>query len=148
MPADVAVSARTGLTALAAAVAGVGVSTYLTVEHYTAATTLACPETGAINCAKVTTSSWSMVGPIPLALLGALYFAGMLVVLSPPTWRRRDLDTLRIAGCALGVAAVLYLVWVELFRLNAICAWCTVVHVATLIMLAAVLWTTTAIRDS
>lgn len=148
MQVDVGVSNRTGLTSLAAAVVGLAVSSYLTVEHYTASTSLACPESGTINCTKVTTSSWSSVGPIPLALLGALYFAGMAALLSPPAWQRRNLDNARIAGCALGVASAMYLIWVELFRVDAICLWCTVVHVATVVMLASVLWTTTAIRDT
>jgi uncharacterized membrane protein len=43
------------------------------------------------------------------------------------------------------VSAV-YLVWIELFRVGAICLWCTAVHVCTLALLATVLWTTSARR--
>jgi uncharacterized membrane protein len=126
---------------------GLAVSIYLTVEHYSASTTLACPETGVINCAKVTQSSWSKIGPVPLALLGAIYFAGMVVLCLPQAWRMARLDRLRVAGAALGVVMALYLVWVELFRLDAICLWCTVVHVATLALLMTVLWTTSGLRS-
>ena len=35
----------------------------------------------------------------------------------------------RMAAAALGAATVLYLVYVELFRIGAICLWCTAVHV-------------------
>jgi len=38
---------------------GLAVSAYLTVEHYSSSTTLACPESATINCVKVTTSSYS-----------------------------------------------------------------------------------------
>jgi uncharacterized membrane protein len=34
---------------------------------------------------------------------------------------------------------VIYLVWAELFRLEAICLWCTVVHVVTVLLLGLVL---------
>jgi uncharacterized membrane protein len=141
-------SMRTGLTSCVAALIGLGVSAYLSVEHYTASTSLACPETKTINCTKVTTSDWASVGPIPLVLLGLVFFAGMASLCSPPAWRYRSLDTVRVAGCALGVASALYLVWVEMFRVYATCLWCTAVHVATLVMLGAVLWTTSVLHDA
>src|SRR5579875_3900362 len=60
---------------------GLGVAAYLTYEHYTGSKTLACPSAGAhslINCAKVTTSPWSVEFGIPVAVLGLVYFAVML----------------------------------------------------------------------
>jgi uncharacterized membrane protein len=147
MPVDVETTTRDGLLSLVAALFGLAVSIYLTVEHYTAATTLACPNTGAINCAKVTSSSWSRIGPVPMALLGSIFFLAMAVLCSPPAWRRRELDTLRVAGAVTGVGSALYLVWVELFQVDAICLWCTAVHLTSLVLLGAVLWTTSAIRD-
>jgi uncharacterized membrane protein len=33
---------------------------------------------------------------------------------------------------------VFYLVWAELFRINAICLWCTVVHALTLVLFAVI----------
>jgi uncharacterized membrane protein len=39
-------------------------------------------------------------------------------------------------------------VWVELFRVDAICLWCTVVHVSSVVLLGAVLWTTSTVRDT
>src|SRR5580700_568709 len=44
------------LSTLALSLCGLGVSVYLTVAHYTAPAVLACPDTGVINCEKVTTS--------------------------------------------------------------------------------------------
>lgn len=139
-------SRRTGLVSLLVCVAGLGISTYLTVEHFTAGTTFACPETGAINCQKVTTSAWSHIGPVPVAVLGLLFFAGMAVLCSPPAWRLRAVAPVRVAGATVGVLSALYLVWVELFRVDAICLWCTAVHLCTLALLAAVLWTTGELR--
>ena len=55
-------------------------------------------------------------------------------------WRVRRLDTVRVVAAATGVVSSLYLVWVELFRLDAICLWCTVVHVLTFALWVAVLF--------
>ena len=133
-------TSRAELTALALAVISLAVSVYLTIEHYAAPNSLACPDTGAINCTKVTTSEWSKVGPIPLALLGAVYFAVMAGLCLPAAWRVIALDRVRVVGSAGGVLTALYLVWVELFQVEAICLWCTVVHVASLALLVTVLW--------
>jgi uncharacterized membrane protein len=132
-----------GFASLLIALVGLAAAVYLTVDHYTASTVLACPENSVINCAKVTSSSYSKIGPVPVALLGALYFAAILALCTPAAWRRPQLDRVRIAGAAVGVASSLYLVWAEMFRLDAICLWCTVVHVSTLALLGAVLWTAT-----
>lgn len=123
-------------------------SAYLTVEHYTGSTALACPEGATINCAKVTTSSWSHIGGIPVADLGLTYYLAMLVLLLPPAWAHARLDPLRIAAAALGVVMVLYLIWIELFRVDAICLWCTAVHICTVALFAAVLWHTSGLRDA
>lgn len=128
-----------GAVALVSAVAGLAVSTYLTVEHYDRSVGLACPENATINCVKVTTSSYSVIVGIPVALLGLLYFVGMTALLLIPS-QRRELRTVRILGAAAGVAMVLYLVYVELFEVDAICLWCTAVHALTIVLFGAILW--------
>ena len=138
---------RWRLGALIPAVLGLIAAGYLTIEHYTSSTTLACPETSAINCAKVTTSSYSHVAGVPVALAGLLYFVVMVALLAPPAWHSRRLDVVRIAGAVLGVVSVFYLVWAELFRINAICLWCTAVHICTVAMFAGVVWYTMAARS-
>lgn len=127
------------VTALVAAVLGIALSVYLTVEHYAHSTSFACPETAAINCLKVTTSRWSVIAGVPVAVLGLAYFVVMTVLVAAPS-RAAVLRVLRLAGAAGGVLMVFYLVYVELFRVDAICLWCTGVHVLTLILFGAVLW--------
>jgi uncharacterized membrane protein len=135
-----------GLASLVVALTGLVVSAYLTVEHFSSGATLACPESATINCQKVTTSHWSHLGPIPLAVLGLVFFAAMSALCVPPAWEQRTLDPIRIAGAALGVLTALVLVWIELFRIDAVCLWCTAVHTCALLLLGAVLWTTSAVR--
>jgi uncharacterized membrane protein len=135
-----------GLASLGFATSGLLISIYLTIEHYTTSTLLACPESATINCQKVTTSQWSHVGPIPVALVGLVYFTVMSVLCTPIAWRRRPLDRIRVGAAAVGVLSAVYLVWIELFRVNAICLWCTAIHICTVGLLATVLWSTTAQR--
>jgi uncharacterized membrane protein len=115
-------------------VAGLGVSIYLTAEHYTASTTLACPDTGVVNCVKVTTSPQSMVLGIPVAVLGLVFFVAMTALTVPAAWRNRSAPVRwsRLGLAAIGVVSVIYLLYVELFVVDAICLWCTTVHVITL----------------
>ena len=100
-------------------VAGLLVSAYLTVEHYSSSTTLACPETGVVNCVKVTTSSYSTLVGVPVALLGLLFFAAMTVLCTPAVWRLTYLwvDRVRLAGSDAGVVMVANLVWVDRFHI-------------------------------
>jgi uncharacterized membrane protein len=44
----------------------------------------------------------------------------------------------RLAAVTAGAVFVLYLVWVELFRVDAICLWCTAVHVLAVALFAVV----------
>ena len=46
--------------------AGLGMSLYLTIAHYNARVILACPETGIVNCAKVTESPQSAILGVPV----------------------------------------------------------------------------------
>ena len=120
---------------------GVAVSAYLTYEHYSGGTTLACPESATVNCVKVTTSSYATLLGAPVALLGLLFFLGMTVLCLPQVWRMPQpwLPRVRALALAGGAVFVVYLVWAELFRLEAICLWCTVVHVVTVLLLGLVL---------
>ncbi|HWW53685.1 MAG TPA: vitamin K epoxide reductase family protein, partial [Acidimicrobiales bacterium] len=56
-------------SALALALAAAAVASYLTVTHYSDPASLACPDTGVVNCTLVTTSSWSVFLGVPVAVL-------------------------------------------------------------------------------
>ena len=123
-------------------VAGLGVSTYLTYVHYAEPRALSCPDTGVINCTKVTTSPESMLfGFLPVALAGALYFLAMSVLVTPRAWRAQSrlVPAARVFGAVSGVAMVCYLVYVEAVVVHALCLYCTVVHVIAFALFIAVL---------
>ena len=118
---------------------GLGVSGYLTYEHYTGSRSLTCPggtSHGAIDCLKVTTSIYAVEHGIPVAVLGLVFFFVMLLLQSPWAWHLawRPLRWSRIAWCLIGIATALKLVYDELFKIDAICLWCTSVHILTLLL--------------
>ena len=131
----------TAVVALVLTVAGLLVSAYLTYEHYTSGHSFACPESATVNCVKVTTSAYSSLVGIPVALLGLLFYVAMTTLSAPvASLQTRAVARLRLAMASVGVIFVLYLVWAELFRIDALCLWCTVVHVCAVWLFAAVLW--------
>jgi uncharacterized membrane protein len=123
------------IAAFVLSLAGFGISLYLTVEHFQGGT-LSCPATGIINCQKVTTSEWSKLFGIPVALLGLVFYTGLVVVNWPSLWRTRArwVAWVRLAMVISGVGFVLYLLAAELFLIKAICLWCTSVHVITFLL--------------
>ena len=121
------------------ALLGVALSAYLSFEHFTDSSTLACSANGVVDCLKVTTSSWSVIAGVPVAVAGLAFFLGM-TVLCLPIGAVAEMHLARIVACIVGLAMVLWLVYVELFEVGAICLWCTAVHVVTLLLFATVLW--------
>jgi uncharacterized membrane protein len=140
-PTDRVVPGWLAPTALALSVLGLAVSAYLTYEHYTGSTTLACPASGTIDCARVTASAWSSILGIPVAPLGLVFFVAMTVLCLPSMLRRQSpmLDGLRLGFCGVGLLMALYLLWAELFQIHAICLWCTGVHLLTFLLFATLL---------
>jgi uncharacterized membrane protein len=126
--------------------AGIAVAAYLTYAHYTSAKVLACSDKGLVNCARVTTSSYSRIFGVPVADLGLAYFLAMAGLCSPWAWRadNRLLRGLRVLGAVSGVGMVIWLVYAELFRLDAICLYCTTIHVITVLLFIAVVIGTAA----
>jgi uncharacterized membrane protein len=125
------------ITTFVLSLAGLGVSIYLTVQHYTAATSfLGCPATSTFNCQKVTTSPESIIFGIPVAVLGLAFYVFMVAVNNPWAWRSRlpAMYWARLGSIVLGIVFVLYLIYTELFTIGAICVDCTSVHVITFLL--------------
>jgi uncharacterized membrane protein len=118
------------------ALAGLGVSIYLTIAHFTESKLLGCSESGLVNCTKVTTSPQSYVFGIPVAVLGLAFFVAMVGLMSPWGWRsaRREVALIRIASLVVGMGFVLYLLYAELFTIGSICLYCTSVHAITFLL--------------
>jgi uncharacterized membrane protein len=121
------------------AAVGLAVAGYLTLVHYAQGQVpLACASSGLVNCDLVTSSAQSTLGPAPVAVLGLVWFAGMLALVAfEERLRQPGLLLAELVWTAGGLLVVLYLVFAELFLIGAICSWCTLVHlvVVTLFLL-------------
>ncbi len=129
------------LIVLAAGVAGAGVSVYLTLVHSNS-TALVCAAGGIVNCERVLSSAYGTIlgSPVPTAAAGILWFgvSGVLAGL-----RLRGDGTLlargQLAWALAGLLTVLFLIYVEIDVVGAICAWCTAAHALVLVSLLALL---------
>ena len=104
------------------AAAGLAIALYLSANAL-AGTAAACLPGG--GCEAVAQSEYSHWLGIPVAFFGIL-FSGVLLSLVVAWWRTGD-RRLLVAGYAqglFGVVIVLYLRYLELFVVGAICPWC------------------------
>ena len=120
---------RWQLLALAAGLAGLGVSIYLTAVHYTGVP-VACPANGTISCEAVLSSRYGVIAgtSVPTSAAGIVWFA-----VSALLWTRRP-GRVQLAWSVAGLATVLLLVFVEIVLVGAICVWCTAAHVLVLVI--------------
>ena len=122
---------RLRLAALVLALIGLGVASYLTYVHYEDIRPV-CGLGG--DCVKVQTSEWSKLAGIPVAVLGLVAYATILVSLFVPG------EEALIAGALaslVGFGFSAYLTYRELFTIDAICQWC-VASAIVMTLLAAV----------
>jgi uncharacterized membrane protein len=111
---------------------GIADSIYLASIHFESVP-LVCSSSGVVDCSQVLHSKYSEIAGIPVALFGLAWFVVMaLLALRPIGWAA-------LAWTGIGVASVIYLVYVELFRIDKICLWCTVAHVLVIAILGLVL---------
>jgi uncharacterized membrane protein len=120
----------------ALSLAGLGVSIYLTIAHFTESALIGCSESGLVNCTKVTTSPQSYVFGIPVAVLGLAFYVFAAAIMSPWGWRwmRREVYLLRLVSVVVGMGFVIYLLYAELFIIGNICLYCTSVHALTFLL--------------
>lgn len=118
------------------ALAGLGISTYLTIAHFVGTQILACASNGAISCEIVTTSAQSRFLGMPVSVLGLSYFVAAAVLYAPWAWWApwRALHLIRIAAAVVGMCMVLWLITAELLIIHKICLWCSGVHLITFIL--------------
>jgi uncharacterized membrane protein len=109
---------RLRAAASAVALVGVGISAYLTYVHYAGIEPI-CAASG--GCEKVQSSKYAELAGLPVALIGLLGYLSILaatLVRGEPA--RMLASSLSIAGLGFSV----YLTYLELFEIDAICQWC------------------------
>lgn len=116
------VSLRTAIVAVS--LVGAAISAYLVYVHYAGVEPI-CAASG--GCEKVQSSKYAELAGIPVALLGLLgYVAILAATLVPGELARMAASSLAIVGLGFSI----YLTYLELFEINAICLWCVASAIA------------------
>ena len=118
--------------------AGLFISGYLYLYKIGRIGSLAC---GTGGCETVQLSSWSRFAGLEVSLIGVLGYAGLLAMslasLQPGT-RQWPIRAIAVAA-GIGVIFTLYLTYLELFIIHAICRWCVASGVIIVAILVAAL---------
>lgn len=137
---------------VALSLVGLGIAGYLTYVHYNEAA-LVCTTGG---CETVQQSTYSTIGPAPIAMLGAGMFSTLLT-LAGLRLRSSSIVTAETASLVAwtmlltGILYYVYLTYVELFVLNAVCQWCvasSLVAMAIFALETVYLWRTVMADDA
>jgi uncharacterized membrane protein len=107
------------------ALIGVFIALYLALHRIGVIGSLQC---GTGGCETVQSSAYAVFLGVPVAFYGVAGYVGLLVVslvgLQPAFLGRRGPTLLLAVMAAVGLAFTLYLTYVELFVIHAICRWC------------------------
>lgn len=124
---------------------GLGVATYLAYVEITHVEAV-CGPVG--ECNIVQSSSYAQILGIPIAVLGMLNYLAIIIL-----WigqrdsikQAANLSTLGLLGLTLfGTLFSIYLTWLEIFAIRAVCAWClSSAIITTILMLLVVVAVTT-----
>ena len=108
------------------AAAGTAIATYLTWVALSDEQDVACGPLG--DCHTVQSSEFAEIAGVPIAILGLGMYVALLAMTAARRWmgagapRAFAVWSLTLAASGVGYSA--YLTYLELFEIDAICAWC------------------------
>ena len=133
-------SKTAALLALLCALAGLGASVDAAYVHYRLLFdphyTSFCDVNATVSCTQVYQSRFSVVGGIPVAIFGAIWFAfaGLLsiggVAARPAV--RESVPGYLFAASTIALAAILYLAYTSFFVIKAVCILCLLTYAAVI----------------
>lgn len=109
---------------VAVSVIGLADSSYLTAKHY-----LGSPINCSIfnGCEKVTTSPYSIILGVPVALLGVLYyFSFLLLVIFYLDTKREKILEFAARFSFVGIIASFWFLFLQIFIIKALCLYCLI----------------------
>jgi len=124
------------ITAIVTAFIGLAVSAYLAWAKVTHQNVVCIESMG--DCNLVNTSSYSEWRGIPIALFGVIGYALILALIVAYTSNKKvkNIIPLTLFGITLfGALYSLYLTYLELFLIHALCPWCLISAIAMIMLL-------------
>jgi uncharacterized membrane protein/protein-disulfide isomerase len=121
------------------ALLGLGFSAAASWVHYRILNSPAyesfCDLNSTLNCTEAYTSRFGAVAGVPVALLGLVFFAAVLVLIALSLQSRQASENLPgylFAASTIGLAVVLYLAYASYFILHVVCLLCAGTYVAVI----------------
>src|SRR3989338_11329932 len=118
------VSKHAGWIFAALALVGLSDASYLTAKHYLG-TPINCSIFG--DCDKVTTSAYSAIWGIPVALFGAIYYIFIFLL---AIWyldsKKESILYFIASATAVGFLASVWFLYLQLFVIGALCLYCII----------------------
>lgn len=116
---------------------GLGVSSFLFYE-YSIAGSIICPTGG--GCDVVRASTYSLFLGISIPILGIVFYLAMAVlsVMRSYIFPNKILFILQLLGSVVGVGFGIYLTFLEVFVIKAICFWCVLSFIISSVILLSV----------
>lgn len=110
-------------------------ASFLTIKHYNR-DPFSCPIFG--GCEEVTSSAYSEVFGVPIALFGVLYYT-TIFILSLYSLLKEEERPLLLASAftVAGLLSSAYLVYIMFFVLNAICFYCLISAITSTLLFVA-----------
>jgi uncharacterized membrane protein len=95
---------------------------YLTILHYK---NIIPPCTVTSGCERVLTSKYAMIGPIPVSLIGSLFYLSIIIlcILILTNYKKAFLDTFYLLTGA-GFIVSIVLIFIQEILLKAFCQYC------------------------
>lgn len=114
--------------------AGLLVSAFLVYEYHFAASVV-CPI--GVGCDIVRTSPYSSFFGISIPVLGVAFYLGMatLAIIQSQKSNQKLVIRLLFLGAIAGVGFGTYLTFLELFVIKAICFWCVISYIISIVIL-------------
>lgn len=122
------------MASLVLAIVGLALSLYLSYVHYNL-DALVCSGGG---CEIVQTSRYSEMFGIPIAFMGVAMFLALIGAIVYRELQPEHADLITTGMVVILLTAVIYwayLTYVELYVINAVCQWCVITSIATLLLL-------------
>jgi uncharacterized membrane protein/protein-disulfide isomerase len=93
-----------------------------------------CDVSATISCTQVYQSRYALLMGVPVALLGAVWYVGVLLLLAGSTWGwpslRENAPGYVFVAATLGLGFVIYMAYASLVLLKMVCLLCLVTYVA------------------
>jgi len=111
-------------------------SIYLLKNHYVGESEGSiCDFSSLISCSFVNASQFSEIFNVPVALLGIIWSLGIIYLAKKSSKRQEDHLTLGLYILSIvGIISVIYFIIAEII-LKALCPFCTIIHIASLLIL-------------